>query len=109
MEGRQGPAASGGTHLPDLRFSAGEAMTGQAGRAVLRFAMGADAFTVIGTGIAAATLDVGLTARLHSGFTDVKRGQARLEERRPAASGRGRFASGSGLTRMESHLKLGRT
>ena len=64
-------------------------MTGQAGRAILRFAMGADAFTVIGTGIAAATLDIGLTARLQSGFTDAKRGQARLEGRRPAASGRG--------------------
>ena len=109
MEGRQGPVVSGRAHLLDFRFSAGEGMTGQAGRAVLRFAMGADAFTVIGTGIAAAPLDVGLTARLQSGFTDAKRGQVRLEERRPAASGRGRFVSGSGLTRMESHFRLGRT
>ena len=80
-------------------------MTGQAGRAILYFATSAHVFTLIGTGIVAATLDVGLTARLLSGFTDVKRGQARIEEPRPAASGRGRFVFG--LTRLERHLRLG--
>ncbi len=71
--------------------------------------MSADVFTPIGTGIAAATLDVGPVARLHCGITDVKRGQSRLEDRRPAASDRGRFVFVFSLTRMESHFKLGRT
>ncbi len=48
-------------------------------------AMSPDALTIIGTGIALAALNVGLTARLRTDVradvADLKRGQTRLEDR----------------------------
>lgn len=43
--------------------------------------MSAEALAIVATGIALAALNVGLIAWLRSDLTDVKRGQARLEDR----------------------------